>query len=85
MGAWAHLVSVVEKYKLCLVSADYRLAPQTRMPAQEALEQKLLLDGTDISPSAFSIAPSIASGKLLYPLRTSSTARKSINKERVRY
>ncbi|UOH81885.1 hypothetical protein LQV05_004566 [Cryptococcus neoformans] len=30
--AWAHLVSAVEKYKLCLVSADYRLAPQTRMP-----------------------------------------------------
>lgn len=64
MGAWAHLVSVVEKYKLCLlVSADYRLAPQTRMPVQEALEQKLLHDGTEISPSAFSIAPSIASGK----------------------
>lgn len=67
MGAWAHLVSVVERYKLCLVSADYRLAPQTRMPAQEALEQKLLLDGTEISPSAFSIAPSIASGKFTLP------------------
>jgi acetyl esterase/lipase len=31
-GAWSHLVSAPEKHGLCLVTADYRLAPQTRMP-----------------------------------------------------
>ncbi|GFZ47069.1 hypothetical protein JCM24511_04811 [Saitozyma sp. JCM 24511] len=30
--AWSHLVSAPEKHGLCLVTADYRLAPQTRMP-----------------------------------------------------
>lgn len=30
--AWPHLVSAVEKHNLCLVTADYRLSPQTRLP-----------------------------------------------------
>ncbi|KAK1921094.1 Alpha/Beta hydrolase protein [Papiliotrema laurentii] len=30
--AWSHLLNAPDKHGLCLVSADYRLAPQTRMP-----------------------------------------------------
>lgn len=29
---WPHLTSAPEKYNLCVVSPDYRLAPQTRFP-----------------------------------------------------
>ncbi|WWD22227.1 hypothetical protein CI109_106718 [Kwoniella shandongensis] len=31
-GTWPHLRNAPEKHGLCLVSADYRLAPQTRLP-----------------------------------------------------
>ncbi|WRT70061.1 uncharacterized protein IL334_007055 [Kwoniella shivajii] len=31
-GIWPHLRNAPEKHGLCLVSADYRLAPQTRLP-----------------------------------------------------
>lgn len=31
-AAWSHLRNAPEKHGLCMVTADYRLAPQTRMP-----------------------------------------------------
>lgn len=34
---------------------------------QEAIEQKLLLDGEGISPASFRIAPAIGSGKFTLP------------------
>lgn len=40
---------------------------KSHFQVQEALEQKLLLDGTKIPPSAFSIAPAIASGEFTLP------------------
>lgn len=41
--AWSHLVNAVEKHNLCLVTADYRLAPQTRMPGI-MLDVKAVMD-----------------------------------------
>lgn len=31
-SAWSHLRNAPERHGLCMVTADYRLAPQTRMP-----------------------------------------------------
>lgn len=55
-------------YMVCsLVFCIKIVLKKSHFQVQEALEQKLLLDGTKIPPSAFSIAPAIVSGKFTLP------------------